>query len=218
MARGIAAGRQRTAGAQRGREAVVRERQASAAEADASHLFLDALPDMLFRMSRDGRYLDFKPAHQLRPFVPPEQFLGRTVAQVLPDAVAGDVMSAIGAALSSGETQTYEYELPLDDGPHGYEARIVPLGPDDVLAIVRDVTEQPRHYVTGQPKENGYGLTERELAVLRLVTVGVTDKEIAQRLAISVMTARNHVASIRRKMGAASRTEASVRAIQEAVI
>jgi DNA-binding NarL/FixJ family response regulator len=63
-----------------------------------------------------------------------------------------------------------------------------------------------------------YGLTPRELSVLRLVTVGLTDKEIAKRLGISAETARKHVANIRRKMGASSRTEASVRAVKEGLV
>ncbi len=33
--------------------------------------FLQALPDLMFRMSRDGRYLDFKPAKDFEPYVPP---------------------------------------------------------------------------------------------------------------------------------------------------
>jgi DNA-binding CsgD family transcriptional regulator len=181
-------------------------------------LFLDALPDMLFRLDREGRYLDFKPSKQLQPFVPPDEFLGRTVAEVLPAAVAEGAMRLIERALVSGETQTYGYQLPTPDGAHEYEARIVPLGPDDALAIVRDITSQPPRRAASSASSSRYGLTERELAVLRLVTLGVTDKEIAQRLAISVMTARNHVASIRRKMGAVSRTQASVKAVREAII
>lgn len=173
---------------------------------------------MLFRLDREGRYLDFKPSKQLQPFVPPDEFLGRTVPEVLPRGIAGDVMSFIGHALTSGETQTYDYQLPMPDGSHDYEARIVPLGPDDVLAIVRDITAQPPRRPASRPSRVRYGLTERELAVLRLVTIGVTDKEIAQRLAISVLTARNHVASIRRKMRAVSRTQASVKAVREAII
>jgi DNA-binding NarL/FixJ family response regulator len=90
----------------------------------------------------------------------------------------------------------------------------VPLGADNVLAVVREIGDH--HHRVASPER--YGLTDRELGVLRLLTMGVTDKEIAQRLEISVMTARNHVASIRKKMGAASRTEAGVKAVRESII
>lgn len=185
---------------------------------NVSDVFLDALPDMMFRIDGEGRYLDFKPSKQLQPFVPPDEFLGRTIGEVLPAGVAEGAMLLLGHALDTGETQTYDYQLPMPDGAREYEARIVPLGPGDALAIVRDVTAQQPRRAASSTSPRRYGLTERELAVLRLVTIGVTDKEIAHRLAISVLTARNHVASIRRKMGAASRTEASVKAVREAII
>ena len=63
-----------------------------------------------------------------------------------------------------------------------------------------------------------YNLTFRELAVLYLIAAGMADKEIAFRLAISPRTASKHVENILNKMGAASRTEAGVRAIQEGLV
>ena len=51
-------------------------------------------------------------------------------------------------------------------------------------------------------------LTARETAVLRLIAIGLGNKEIASRLDISEHTAKFHVSSILAKLGAASRTEA----------
>ncbi|MCH7699435.1 MAG: response regulator transcription factor, partial [Chloroflexi bacterium] len=44
------------------------------------------------------------------------------------------------------------------------------------------------------------------------------DKAVAQQLSISPLTVRKHVASIRKKMGAQSRTEASVRALKAGLV
>jgi len=63
-----------------------------------------------------------------------------------------------------------------------------------------------------------YGLTLRELAVLRLVADGKSDRDIATVLSISALTAHKHLANIRKKMGAASRTEAGVRALREGLL
>ncbi len=52
-------------------------------------------------------------------------------------------------------------------------------------------------------------LTDRELEILRLVSRGLTNAEIADRLFISVKTAGNHVSNILSKIGARSRTEAA---------
>ncbi len=63
-----------------------------------------------------------------------------------------------------------------------------------------------------------YRLTHRELSVLRLVADGKSDRDIAAILDISLLTAHKHLANIRKKMGAASRTEAGVRALREGLL
>lgn len=94
---------------------------------------------------------------------------------------------------------------------HQFEMSIVALSPEEVIAVVRDVTTSRRPTQT-------YGLTPRELVVLACVAVGLTDKEIATNHGISPETVRKHVASIRRKMDARSRTEAAVRAVREGLL
>jgi DNA-binding NarL/FixJ family response regulator len=59
--------------------------------------------------------------------------------------------------------------------------------------------------LTGRLAEH---LTARETVVLRLMALGLGNKEIASRLDISEHTAKFHVSSILAKLGAASRTEA----------
>jgi len=55
--------------------------------------------------------------------------------------------------------------------------------------------------------------TERELDVLRLLAEGLTDKEIAERLFLSITTVRYHVNNLLNKTGHASRTELAVGAV-----
>lgn len=175
---------------------------------------LAAFPDMMFQLSREGRILGYNPAKGLEPYAPPAEFLGRLMHEVLPEAVAAESLRNIRRALATGEVQTYTYELLLDDGPHSYEARIVTLGKDNVLVIVRDVSAVKRT----RAKSEAYSLTKREREVLSAVAFGLTDKEIGRRLAISPDTVHKHVASIRRKMDARSRTEAAVRAVKEGLL
>jgi len=58
------------------------------------------------------------------------------------------------------------------------------------------------------------GLTTRELQVLRLLADGLTDREIAERLVISVKTASHHVSHILGKLNARGRVEAASKAQQ----
>ena len=63
-------------------------------------------------------------------------------------------------------------------------------------------------YGTGLAGRLADHLTARETVVLRLMALGLGNKEIASRLDISEHTAKFHVSSILAKLGAASRTEA----------
>ncbi len=55
-------------------------------------------------------------------------------------------------------------------------------------------------------------LSEREIEVLRLVTVGMSNREIAEKLIISAGTAKTHIHNLCGKLGVHNRTEAAMRA------
>ena len=61
-------------------------------------------------------------------------------------------------------------------------------------------------------------LTERELEVLRLAAKGMSNREIAQALTISVRTVQTHLTNVFNKMGVGSRTEAVVFALRKGLI
>ncbi len=75
------------------------------------------------------------------------------------------------------------------------------------------------HFVTSsaKPKEHTplETLTERELDILRLVTKGLSNKEIGDELVLSDRTVHGHLGRIFGKLGVGSRTEAVVRALKE---
>ena len=70
--------------------------------------------------------------------------------------------------------------------------------------------------ITGLPDE--FPLTMREVQVLRHVALGLSNKEIARSLSISVETVKEHVQNILRKVNANDRTDAAVRAIQYGIV
>ena len=61
-------------------------------------------------------------------------------------------------------------------------------------------------------------LTSRELQVLELMTEGLPNKFIAERLRISDQTVKFHIASILGKLGAANRTDAVRRALRRGLV
>ena len=70
---------------------------------------------------------------------------------------------------------------------------------------------------SGRDKKQGRSetLTQRELDILKLVTKGFTNKEIADELSLSARTVQRHLESIFNKLQVGSRTEAVVRALKE---
>ena len=106
---------------------------------------LNALPDVVLVVTRELMVLDaFGPPLQLH--APARDLLGHRLSErsEITPAVAHMWTRSTARALDSGRSQIFEYPLSLVGGDRDFEARLVPLGPDEVVAIVRDVSERNR--------------------------------------------------------------------------
>ncbi|MFN3374700.1 MAG: STAS domain-containing protein, partial [Chloroflexus sp.] len=104
---------------------------------------LEAVPDLMFLLSNDGVFLDYKTDRSGTLLVPPEVFLGRHVSDVLPPELSEQVLYHIEQLRRTGEMQSYTYQIDVGDHLEEYEARMVASN-DDVLVLARNVTEQRR--------------------------------------------------------------------------
>jgi signal transduction histidine kinase len=111
--------------------------------ADLTAAILRAIPDLIFLLRRDGTYVDYHARNMKLLFVPPEQFLGRTIRDVLPSDVADRLSDAIDRATDGGDPIKVEFELCMPES-HIFEARVVSAGGDLVLSVVREVTDARR--------------------------------------------------------------------------
>lgn len=106
---------------------------------------LRVLPDLAFRISREGRFLSYHVPSDDLLALPPEKFLGRKITEVLPPEVAEPAMKAVRKAILTRAPLQFEYEMTLPDGARKiFEARLSPLDADTVVALCRDVTESRR--------------------------------------------------------------------------
>ncbi|MBW4473719.1 MAG: PAS domain S-box protein [Stenomitos rutilans HA7619-LM2] len=103
---------------------------------------LNAIPDLMLRVDREGAYLDVKFAKEFDTLLPPADIIGKREADVLPPDVACKRQHCLAEALRTGELQFCEYQLALNDGIHYEEARVAVSGEDEAVIIVRDVTQR----------------------------------------------------------------------------
>jgi HD-GYP domain-containing protein (c-di-GMP phosphodiesterase class II) len=100
------------------------------------------LPDLLFVMDSTGQILSYKAGKSSSLYLMPEQFMGRKMQDVLPTLVGKRFFQAIQEALLTGEVVSLNYQLHLPDGQRNFEARLVSSSGQQVMAVVRDVTER----------------------------------------------------------------------------
>jgi rsbT co-antagonist protein RsbR len=103
---------------------------------------LDAIPDMILRISQEHIFLDYRPAQDIDAYVPPEVFLGKHVEEVLPPDVAQRIMQTGTEVLRTGERQVMEYQLAMSDGQHSYNTWVVASADNTYVLLIRDITEQ----------------------------------------------------------------------------
>lgn len=101
-----------------------------------------AIPDMIFSIRRDGTYLAYHAPNDDLLYVDPDLFMGKKVQDVLPENVSDMMMNAIETIFSGDPQEMFEYELEVNGSNKYFEARIVQSDTDEVLSIVRDVTEE----------------------------------------------------------------------------
>ena len=105
-------------------------------------VLLNAVPDLIFRLSKDGIFLDFK-GEKRELYVPPDKFFGKKFSDVLPQEVAQQVAHFMEQAIKTGDIQSFEYRIPMPVGVRDYEARLV-AAEDSFIAIVRNITEKKK--------------------------------------------------------------------------
>jgi two-component system, cell cycle sensor histidine kinase and response regulator CckA len=105
---------------------------------------LDAVPDVFFRVSGEGRVLGYH-AHHAGEGLPSYGWIpGQHIGQALPEPIAAKVLEAVQRALSAGTIVDFEYALGTGAEQRDFEARVVSAAEGEALVIVRDITDRKR--------------------------------------------------------------------------
>lgn len=108
---------------------------------------LDALPDLMFVVDREGRIRDYHAPEPDILYVPPDQFLGRRMQDLLPEPAVSVLRSAIADAVAHGHHKGGIYSLRTPAGERWFELFIATQGEpatDEgrLVIVVRDITDR----------------------------------------------------------------------------
>ncbi|MBU2651135.1 MAG: PAS domain-containing protein [Bacteroidetes bacterium] len=125
------------------KEAGVREGKSSTLRKE---VFLRMIPEIIFRLDKKGRYLDYHTLNEDFLAVPPEKFIGKTIYEIgLDKSLSRNAGKLIKKALEEKHVQEFTYTLRKDgQDEHSFEAMVIPLDTEEVLFIVNDITERVR--------------------------------------------------------------------------
>ena len=97
-------------------------------------------PDLFFLVDRDSLILEYKGAEE-DLYLPPEEFLGKRITDVLPEKESKMILKAIQATENTHEPNRVEYSLQIRDKIKYFEGRIQYLADNRVAIFIRNITE-----------------------------------------------------------------------------
>jgi len=102
-----------------------------------------ALPDIYFKVDETGVILDYRAAAPNDLYVPPEQFLGQKMSNVLPPDLGNVFAKKIAEYCRIKEMITWEYPLEIDGELNHFEARASGItDTQEIILVIRNITKR----------------------------------------------------------------------------
>jgi PAS domain S-box-containing protein len=112
---------------------------------ERNRALLDAIPDAMLRLRKDGTVLAFKLGYGGEGVVPPpEKVIGTKLWEHVSRDLGNRFMSMVCGVIDSHTIHTLEFEMPLREEILDYEARAVASGADEALVLIRNMSERKR--------------------------------------------------------------------------
>lgn len=103
---------------------------------------VEIVPDIIFRINKNGEYIDVKTSSEDELAKPKEDLLKKNIKDVFTSDVSSLILDTIRKAIATSKIQVVEYELAVPAGKKTFEGRILRHNEDEVIAFVRDITKR----------------------------------------------------------------------------
>jgi PAS domain S-box-containing protein len=124
-------------------------------EAELVALF-NAMTDIVLVFDASGRYLKIAPTAPELLYKPAPEVLGKTLADIFPEAEANFALAHIRQTLASGQTHRVEYRMEIGCKFFWFDASISPLDIDRVMWVARDITARKHAEAALQKSEEKF--------------------------------------------------------------
>ncbi|MBD2579397.1 PAS domain S-box protein [Oscillatoria sp. FACHB-1406] len=121
-----------------------RAEAALAASEARNRAFIEAIPDLMFCIDRDGNYLDLIAPASEPMLLPIEELIGRNVRTLVPEFLADLTLAYTARALETRKLESFEYQLTIDGELLDYEARFSAVSSEEVMVISRNISDRKR--------------------------------------------------------------------------
>jgi PAS domain S-box-containing protein len=109
---------------------------------ETSEAILRALPDLIFVLDDNYIFKGYYTSNIKNLLKTPDEFMDKTVDEVLPAKLAQLTKKNIDKVLKTREIAVFKYSIEINGKKQFEEARMVPKGKNEVLAIIRDITSE----------------------------------------------------------------------------
>ena len=105
-----------------------------------------AIPDLMFRLDSEGTILDYKADDLTDFFLHPTELIGKRIQDITFMDIGNKFRDAIHQVQEKKVIVSIEYAMMVHDQENFYEARLLPLLEEQIIVIMRNITERKRMY------------------------------------------------------------------------
>lgn len=107
---------------------------------------LDAIPDLVLHLSRDGRIVSSRNIHESLVVPDLEEWDGKLLWEIFPDVIARRLLDGVHETLACTQAYSppFDFQMSANGAVKSWEVRMARCGDEGVMAIVRDMTKYRR--------------------------------------------------------------------------